>query len=1192
MRQNRQTKNIVISGTNFWNPGDDFVRDGVIRILNNIFPACTLNFLFYNFNQDFFPQDKFSGIHNMLSEGDLDQYKDHIDAVVIAGLSAGSEIKDLYNWVLKNNLEDRVFLIGAGYENDYAAVHIQEEPERTIFQKAKIITGRTKKVPKLITDLNLPYHHINCPAILSVENVKEITPQQKLEKIAFSIQLPHGTGIPNHSCSREMYLLAINIFSELFNDYKLSIIAHHKSEYFHFLKLMDQYGLDTEVIFSSFYQDLHKIYPKFDLIITTRLHASLFANGFGIPGIILNDTDRHTHCLEGFKHSFWINSKENFYKQFNLIKDASLAQISEELKVFKEDLLKKYLDVLTKPFSENLKLKENTDMKFDKLNIGCGSDYREGFLNIDGNENLKTDLVLDVVPGALPSTFNEGTISYILAKDFIEHHFHWEARKLLEDFHFILMPGGTLELILPNIANIISDSQKPIEEKRIWLYGGQDIPQAWEKDKPNSNRKNYPQYFCHKFGWTKELLLKELNEVGFELQNWEDQGWNMRVLIEKKNLSENKITAFETGVKISNDYEFDSEKNEQKLVRTLVKPGMTVFDVGAHLGKYTKLFSLLTGETGKVIAFEPTKESFTKLQSSVKELNLINVELINKAVYSKDCNVLFYQFPEKYSSWNSVGLPRMNNPEDVSKVVEIKKKEEVEAVSLDSFCRLNNVTEIDYLKVDVEGAEIFALAGAEELLRNKKVKYLQFEISQKMLEGLNTEASYVFQYLNSLGYTCHKITDEGKIGEKVYDSDSFYENYIAFPMVEEQKEQNNNELPVHFFTIVLNGKPFIDYHINVFKELPFKWHWHIVEGVAELNHDTAWSVENGGSINDQIHKNGLSKDGTSEYLDEIEKQFPNNVTLYRKDAGVFWDGKLEMVNSPLQNINEECLLWQIDFDELWTTKQIIDAREMFIKQPDKTAAFFYCDYFVGEKLVIATKNTYGNHQDYEWRRAWRYKPGDEWQSHEPPKLMRKTIEGNWIDLSEINSFTHSETEAENLIFQHYAYVTDEQLKFKEVYYGYKDAIAKWKELNSVESFPVQLKEFFPWVDDATVVEEIASRAIKPIAFNIKGKWEFDHESISNRRKPFKTAGDYNLEAEVEIVKNGFERARFLLKLTLDLERKNINAKNNLAVVEILEKNYEKAVEYLKEVLDKDQSNEIAIGNLKYLEELLKENVTN
>ena len=49
----RSPQNIVISGTNFWNPGDDFVRDGVIRVLRELFRGIPCNFLFYNFNADF-----------------------------------------------------------------------------------------------------------------------------------------------------------------------------------------------------------------------------------------------------------------------------------------------------------------------------------------------------------------------------------------------------------------------------------------------------------------------------------------------------------------------------------------------------------------------------------------------------------------------------------------------------------------------------------------------------------------------------------------------------------------------------------------------------------------------------------------------------------------------------------------------------------------------------------------------------------------------------------------------------------------------------------------------------------------------------------------------------------------------------------------------------------------------------------
>jgi len=125
--------------------------------------------------------------------------------------------------------------------------------------------------------------------------------------------------------------------------------------------------------------------------------------------------------------------------------------------------------------------------------------------------------------------------------------------------------------------------------------------------------------------------------------------------------------------------------------------------------------------------------------------------------------------------------------------------------------------------------------------------------------------------------------------------------------------------------------------------------------VAELKHDTAWSVALGGRITDELHSNGLSNDGTSAYLDELACKNLGRVTLYRKPKGQFWDGKLEMVRAPLQNITEECLLWQVDVDEFWTAEQICTAREMFLRNPDKTAAFYWCWFFVGPDRIVASR---------------------------------------------------------------------------------------------------------------------------------------------------------------------------------------------------------------------------------------------
>jgi len=184
------------------------------------------------------------------------------------------------------------------------------------------------------------------------------------------------------------------------------------------------------------------------------------------------------------------------------------------------------------------------------------------------------------------------------------------------------------------------------------------------------------------------------------------------------------------------------------------------------------------------------------------------------------------------------------------------------------------------------------------------------------------------------------------------------------------------ELPIHFFTIVLNGEPFIRHHLEIFRQLPFRWHWHIVEGVAALTHDTAWSLANGGRIDAACHSGGMSNDGTREYLDTLARDHPGQVTVYRKPGGAFWNGKLEMVNAPLANIQEPCLLWQVDADELWTYSQLVRTRLLFLLHPDRHAALIYCHYFVGAKLAVTTRDTYGNYSS-EWLRVWRYQPGDE-----------------------------------------------------------------------------------------------------------------------------------------------------------------------------------------------------------------------
>ena len=103
---------------------------------------------------------------------------------------------------------------------------------------------------------------------------------------------------------------------------------------------------------------------------------------------------------------------------------------------------------------------------------------------------------------------------------------------------------------------------------------------------------------------------------------------------------------------------------------------------------------------------------------------------------------------------------------------------------------------------------------------------------------------------------------------------------------------------------------------------------------------------------DSFHKDGLSIDGTTEYLEVLKEKFPNHISIYRKSSGAFWNGKIEMVNAPpLLSIKEQYLLWEIDVDEFWTAKQIDTAHQFLINNPKKFSDFYCCYYFVGPNCI-------------------------------------------------------------------------------------------------------------------------------------------------------------------------------------------------------------------------------------------------
>ena len=261
--------------------------------------------------------------------------------------------------------------------------------------------------------------------------------------------------------------------------------------------------------------------------------------------------------------------------------------------------------------------------------------------------------------------------------------------------------------------------------------------------------------------------------------------------------------------------------------------------------------------------------------------------------------------------------------------------------------------------------------------------------------------------------------------------------------------------------------PWIRGQAEFFRKLQgVDWRWHVVEGLAEHVKDTAWCREAGGRISDfEFRNSNLSTDGTSEFLDDLKKEFGEKVLIYRPPGAEPWLGKKAMIDSFLGSLEPECLLWQLDVDEFWLPEQVQEIVREFQKRPELTAAWFDCDYFFGWDHCSSRPGVFGNFRDFEWLRVWKFRKGDVWESHEPPALWREVERGRREDVGRIRAMRQAETRARGWKFQHYALTDRAQMEFKETYYGHQGLLAGLTGMEDAGRSEPLARRLFPHIRD-------------------------------------------------------------------------------------------------------------------------------
>ncbi len=196
---------------------------------------------------------------------------------------------------------------------------------------------------------------------------------------------------------------------------------------------------------------------------------------------------------------------------------------------------------------------------------------------------------------------------------------------------------------------------------------------------------------------------------------------------------------------------------------------ITIFDVGAHDGRTIELYKKHFPKSS-IFSFEPTPKTFEILvrKSSKHE----NVKVFNEALTDY---IGTTDFHINHSSLTNSILKSSNIKYNSSDVYGTKEKITVRANTVDNFCLENGVDKIEIFKIDVQGADLQVLKGAENMLKDKKIELIFIEVEFVQVYQNQPLFHDISLFLNGFGYNLFSlynlsINSEGQIiyGDAVF----------------------------------------------------------------------------------------------------------------------------------------------------------------------------------------------------------------------------------------------------------------------------------------------------------------------------------------------------------------------------------------------------------------------------------------
>jgi FkbM family methyltransferase len=158
----------------------------------------------------------------------------------------------------------------------------------------------------------------------------------------------------------------------------------------------------------------------------------------------------------------------------------------------------------------------------------------------------------------------------------------------------------------------------------------------------------------------------------------------------------------------------------KKYLKGIMKP--VFFDVGANVGEYSKLLKFYFPES-EIFAFEPIPNTYSQLLKNFGNYG----RCVNAGMGAEEKTATIFTYSDNLMSQHaSLYEEIFNQFHKRSDLIRV----DFELTTIDFFCNQENITNIDFLKIDTEGNELSVLLGAKRMLSEGKIKIIQFEFGE------------------------------------------------------------------------------------------------------------------------------------------------------------------------------------------------------------------------------------------------------------------------------------------------------------------------------------------------------------------------------------------------------------------------------------------------------------------------------